>query len=118
MIKEQIANEAREWSSTAFGKGGHFAKEDALMLARISAGRKAFQAGIEWFLEHLFHDADEVPDFGEQLLVDFKEGGLDYSFNFKDAKGWKEFAKDMDIVKWAYVRDIYPKRGGCRLPDK
>lgn len=75
----------------------------------------SFVAGIDWFLEHLFHDADEVPDPGEQLLVDYKEGGLDYSFNFEeDEEGWKEFVKDMDIVKWAYVRDIYPKRGGDR----
>lgn len=92
---------AGEWSSTAFGKGGHFSKDDSYMLARINAGKRGFIAGVEWYRKGLWRNStDEQPQAGKLILIKDDEICLDRL---------PEFVAIVPGVLWCYVDDLMPK---------
>lgn len=86
------------------------------------AAYQAFMAGINWFLNNLWHDASEEPERTNQenefveCLVRFKDGIVCF-YNYDTWHHW--WCSDEDnqkflglIDKWAYLSDILPKQEG------
>lgn len=80
-----------------------------------------FEAGAKWADEHsinVWHDASEIPDKQGNLLYILSQGSLHIS-NIPsalrtcklDKVRWEEYAKELGVVKWAYVSDLLPKGG-------
>lgn len=72
-----------------------------------------------WADEHpknVWHDASEMPDKQGNLLYILPQGSLHIS-NIPsalrtcklDKVRWEEYAKELGVVKWAYINDLLPK---------
>ena len=106
MIDEKKIEEAAEkYASNA--KGDYIA---------ISNAEEGFKAGINWFLDNLFHSSDETPKVGKEYLLKatfFNDEG--YSFDAYVTStfgidGWKEdfFPRgyDLEVKEWACIDDL------------
>lgn len=63
---------------------------------------KGFKAGINWFLDNLWHDASEVPE-AKAILIEYKDG---YHFT-ADEDSVEIISLDMgDIARWLYIEDL------------
>ena len=82
-------------------------------------GFEAFIAGAEWaineFLKDLWHDASEEPKVSKWIVTRFLNDDndlvyeVDLNVNIRD---WKTYVQQYRIVKWLYIDDILPKKGG------
>ena len=68
--------------------------------------------GINEFLNDLLHPAEEIPEQERPVLVVYKHGG--YSIEY-----WEPYNISgqvnywtLDITKWLYVDELFPKDGG------
>ena len=77
-----------------------------------------FKAGTEWADKHpvnVWHDpSEEHKDDSALILYQYKS----YSFWFAKKKhkiryygNWKNFVIDEQVIRWIYVKDIFPKGG-------
>lgn len=73
----------------------------------------AFKAGINWFLDNLWHDASEEPKEGKQLVLSFPNGNC-YAC-YRSGKYYKtpnisvdkyDVINTRDITRWLYVEDL------------
>ena len=72
-----------------------------------NAERAAFNHGIKWFKEALWHDASEKPARYDTYLVKTKQGCLDFC-HFATEK-WH--SKDVGtVVEWLDLTDINERR--------
>ena len=85
---------------------------------------QAFKDGAEWaqreFVKSLWHDASEKPKQYKMIVA--ITGGTDsltnfdaevYNFPFKMSKGdWVDLVDQDGIVRWCYLSDLLPKKGG------
>lgn len=81
-----------------------------------SALRFAFIDGVEWADQHpnldsLWHDASEIPDIRDSILIQFAGGRCDvYIIQIKaQADLWHAWCKEYEVLRWAYVKDLLPK---------
>ena len=59
---------------------------------------------IDWFIEHLWHDASELPDL-DARIVTLYEGNIVSTTRRNYLQGMKQYNPD----KWCYLDDILPK---------
>lgn len=90
----------------------------------LSFAWRDFKAGAHWaieeFLKDLWHDASEKPKQHKMIVA--ITGGKDsltnfdaevYNFPFSMSKGdWVDLVDQDGIVKWCYIDDLLPKKGG------
>ncbi|MGN1172967.1 MAG: hypothetical protein ACI4SO_04190 [Muribaculaceae bacterium] len=77
----------------------------------------AFLHGVQWAdeypnLESLWHDASEEPKYDILVQDKFEDTWVT---NLRDEEeyyqdGWEEYVACEGIVRWAYVKDLLPKR--------
>lgn len=67
-------------------------------------GQELFIVGIKWYLNNIWHDINELPDFGkgEILLASHKYG----IFSCFTMKQFTNLTEHMDVYKWIYVTDL------------
>lgn len=118
MIDEKKIEEASKmyaWNNLS-NEGG---EED--MLDKM----KAFESGINYFLDNLWHRYDEVPrnDYSQVVLIRGNNQALPTILDMNDlmdnSKGegdyeclWKGIVKTHQIKKWFYIEDLL--KGGDR----
>ena len=79
----------------------------------------AFEAGINWFLDNLWHGFDEVPrnDYSQVVLIRGNNQALPTILDMNDlmdnSEGegdyeclWKGIVKTHQIRKWFYIEDL------------
>lgn len=71
----------------------------------------AFKAGINWFLDDLWHDASEEPKKDKLMLVQ-RTSLSSISMEFiilwcsKNGTSWYEVASGIKITRWLYIEDL------------
>lgn len=63
----------------------------------------AFEDGIDWYKDNLWHSFREEPQWGEKILYADISGG--YGTTYGD-EGWDDFAAEMEVLQWCYLSDI------------
>lgn len=106
-IKQAAIECADEYYSLDFGKD------------REETNREIFVRGAHWaineFLEDLWYDASEEPKVSKWIVTRFLNDDndlvyeVDLNVNIRD---WKTYVQQYRIVKWLYIDDILPKKGG------
>ena len=85
----------------------------------------AFKKGAKWADEHpnlesLWHDASEEPLLEKKEIIFLNEQDIAYvterfggtfSFMLEDFN-WERFVNLLQISKWAYISDLFPKQFG------
>ena len=76
-----------------------------------------FIIGAKWaqqeFAKELWHDASEKPMAKRHVVALSEKGIFVYDFQFKeDDDNWARKFQLLHIVRWAYLDDILPKKGG------
>lgn len=62
-----------------------------------------FVAGANWRIKSVWHDANEMPDLGEAIIVELFGKVWDYgTYNVSDSIHPK--------AKWAYMNDLIPSK--------
>lgn len=77
-------------------------------------GRNGFKEGAKWaineFLKDLWHPASEEPKGNSNIL--FKTADNWFDTDSRDIFSWKDMLKHLRVVKWLYIDDLLPKKGG------
>lgn len=68
-----------------------------------------FMVGAEWRINSVWHDAKEQPRRDTWYIAQVGDDGFD---SFVDSVNWEEFARDLNIIRWAYIRDLLPNTEG------
>jgi hypothetical protein len=95
--------------------------DDATILRRLPDSERTFfeygfQLGYNRALKDLWHPNTEEPDKSKSDIITI--GSYNYiSLHFKETILWKEESwrhsiNRCQIIKWAYLSDILPKKGG------
>lgn len=61
-----------------------------------------FKKGAKWQINHVWHNATEIPEIAQILLVEYEDGHHSTPILYTgkaNRDGWK---------KWAYVKDLLP----------
>ena len=72
----------------------------------------SFEAGAKWADQHpnnVWHDASEKPRTKEWILVQFDEDDYDTLYLYIDI--WRDWCKEFNALRWAYISDLLPKGG-------
>ena len=75
----------------------------------------AFKAGAERAdthpnLESILHDASEVPQENEYVLIQYDENDYDVTLT-QSTDEWDTWCGTCKIIRWAYIDDLIPKGG-------
>lgn len=74
--------------------------------------RDAFKAGAKWaineFLKDLWHSADEEPEKFRIIL--YTGGSINTAMLIRN--NWNTKVCLLEIKKWCYIDDLFPKKGG------
>lgn len=71
---------------------------------------KAFKAGAEYRINSVWHNADEIPKKKGYILVWLNSDYpifVTWNINVVPTN-WDKIAKENNVVKWAYVKDLIP----------
>lgn len=75
-----------------------------------------FENGAKWADEHpinVWHDASEMPEEGEWILIQFDEDSYDaLVFCDMNAVAFSACCKKCGAIRWAYIKDLLPKQFG------
>lgn len=77
--------------------------------------QEGFKAGINWFLDNLWHPMSEPPKRGSEILIKvnmeiFREKGINrnstfvHEYDYHD--DWETYANDARFIEWLYVDDL------------
>lgn len=76
--------------------------------------KDAFTDGAKWmqeeFLKNLWHPASEEPEKNHFVL--FKTAGNSFKTEYIGKNDWATIVRCFKVVKWFYVDDLLPKKGG------
>lgn len=77
--------------------------------------RIAFAAGVDWFKHAIWHDRDEEPEEGEQILylVTEEDEIVDAKVTITalyDFIPWSEVVSNFGISVWCYLSDLLPTK--------
>lgn len=67
--------------------------------------RIGFEAGINWFLDNLWHDASEEPPYYKKVLVDFKHKCPRLE-SFNGLCDYDRMCKALEITRWLDIADL------------
>lgn len=76
-----------------------------------SMRRDAFKAGITWFTNTIWHDANKEPEHSRYILAQRRTfiGELRYYlYKTNSTYPWELNVRDLRIIKWCYIEDILP----------
>lgn len=106
--KNKIKNAARKYCKATYGT-----VDDNPFIA------EAFRKGAKWainkFLKDLWHDAKEEPYTNlSPILFDGRdrEGRQIVKTSFFRSSYWNKTVEYYGIVRWLYIDDLFPKKGG------
>ena len=71
-------------------------------------GRNRIKMGIPLYLDAVWHDASNVPEYGRSALAETRELGIHLIGPCMDEEGYRLVRMDMGITRWAYVSDLLP----------
>lgn len=93
MTKEDIEKAASEYAKEACRPLWRAGKEQVCMAD--------FVEGAKWRIDSVWHDASEIPDLGEAIIVELLGKIYDYgTYDIGDSIHPK--------AKWAYMKDLLP----------
>lgn len=76
--------------------------------------KEAIGLGAEWaineLLKDLLHPASEEPEKNHFVL--FKTAGNSFETEYIGKNDWATIVRCFKVVKWFYVDDLFPKKGG------
>ena len=76
--------------------------------------KDAFIDGAKWmqeeFFKDLWHPASEEPEKNHFVL--FKTAGNSFETEYIGKNDWATIVRCFKVVKWFYVYDLLPKKGG------
>ena len=76
--------------------------------------KDAFIDGAKWMqeelLKDLWHPASEEPEKNHFVL--FKTAGNSFETEYIVKNDWATIVRCFKVVKWFYVDDLFPKKGG------
>lgn len=100
MTQEQIERAADLYSANATPTfvDGCFARH---------ATADAFEAGAQWRINSVWHDASEQPRRNTWYIAQIGDSAFD---TFTDSANWKSYAKGLNIICWAYLEDLLPNK--------
>ncbi len=96
MKKEDIEKAAGDYSGSSLG----FADNNSVM-----AKHKAFADGAEWRIDSVWHDASECPRRNTWYIAQIGDSAFD---TFADSKNWVNYARGINIIRWAYIEELLP----------
>lgn len=100
---ESLEDERKAIQQAELDKGANF----AYAFIRPEA---AFKAGINWFLDNLWHDVSEIPKDKSAILLRYTGSMCKWaSLDEVDADDWKQTVKELSITRWCYINDILKK---------
>lgn len=74
----------------------------------------SFITGAKWaineFIKNLWHPASEEPEKNHFVL--FKTAGNSFETEYIGKNDWATIVRCFKVVKWFYVDDLLPKKGG------
>ena len=77
-------------------------------------GKDSFKEGAKWavneLLKDLWHHASEEPEKNHFVL--FKTAGNSFETEYIGKNDWATIVRCFKVVKWFYVDDLLPKKGG------
>lgn len=85
------------------------------LLALIDGYKEGFKDAINEFLKDLWHPAEEEPKEKDKLLM-VETGKKEHKYvHFKRNQGcmfgeWKHYAHMVDVSRWLYMDDLFPKK--------
>lgn len=95
MTKEDIKKAAEEYAKEACRPLWRAGNEQVCMVDFID--------GAEWRINSVWHDANEMPDLGEAIIVELFGKVWDYgTYDVSDSIHPK--------AKWAYMNDLIPSK--------
>ena len=93
-IKKAKVENAERIANIAYSGGGHIGQDDL---------ETAFENGANWRINSVWHDANEMPDLGEAIIVELFGKVWDYgTYDVSDSIHPK--------AKWAYMNDLIPSK--------
>lgn len=109
MIDEKKIEEAA--SKYAFNK--YDSTDDEVEDTYTEELQMAFEAGINWFLDKLWHNASEEPKTFKRLIAKCHSDRVKYEdMMFLGTISWNEKVKNQGIINWLYIDDLFQKEGG------
>lgn len=66
----------------------------------------SFEAGINWFLDNLWHDASEEPKYYRPLLYEHRSGRYFVFANQMSYCSWRDRREIHGITRWLYIDDL------------
>lgn len=80
-----------------------------------SCMKVGFQRGVDWFKHAIWHDRDEEPEEGEQILylVTEEDEIVDAKVTITalyDFIPWSEVVSNFGISVWCYLNDLLPTK--------
>ena len=92
-----------------------YCMEMGLTCPNLNESVIAFTDGVEWAdqhpkIERLWHDASEVPQENEYVLIQDEENDYDVVLT-QSADEWNTWCGTCKIIRWAYISDLLPKGG-------
>lgn len=103
MIDEKKIEEAAKENADAYYDGDDIA----------SFVVSAFEDGINWFLDNLWHNASEEPKTFKRLIAKCHSDRVKYEdMMFLGTTSWNEKVKNQGIINWLYIDDLFQKEGG------
>lgn len=79
-----------------------------------------FEKDAKWaineFLKNLWHPIEEKPERNTPYLTQLLpaspfETSIPFE-TFSDSELWERYLKDKSIIRWCYIDDLLPKKGG------
>ena len=72
---------------------------------------EGFLDGARWRIENAWHDASEVPEINEVVLVEYKFGDQSFAYiTTVNDSNWEYKSNRYNYTRWAYVSDLLPDR--------
>lgn len=91
-----------------------FKDEDAKEIFDKEDIKEAIGLGAKWainkLLKDLWHPASEEPEKNHFVL--FKTAGNSFETEYIGKNDWATIVRCFKVVKWFYVDDLLPKKGG------
>ncbi|MFR3916682.1 MAG: hypothetical protein ACLTFX_00405 [Phocaeicola vulgatus] len=80
-------------------------KEAAINYDSRLVAFRAFMKGAEWRINSVWHDANEQPDRGKDIIVMYSNKSCRV---FLPNGIWDNLIKVDKFIKWAYIEDLLP----------
>lgn len=82
--------------------------------------REGYIKGVKWalheFLKDLWHPIEEKPERNTPYLAQLLPASpFETSIHFEtfsDSELWKRYLKNKSIIRWCYIDNLLPKKGG------